>query len=94
MLISSPGRAITRLIRSRSVEPVSSWAESLGRAIYGSRWGWLLYVGPGLVIVWVAHWDNIQRLRAGTERRFDPTDRQPTPPPGSETAPRGDDAET
>jgi acyl phosphate:glycerol-3-phosphate acyltransferase len=42
---------------------------------------WLLYVLPGLAIVWIAHWDNIQRLLAGTERRFDPGDRAPTPPP-------------
>jgi glycerol-3-phosphate acyltransferase PlsY len=42
---------------------------------------WLLYVLPGEVIVWVAHRDNIERLLAGTERRFDPTDRAPTPPP-------------
>jgi glycerol-3-phosphate acyltransferase PlsY len=45
--------------------------------------GWLLYVVPGLAIVWVAHRDNIERLVAGTERRFDPSDRQPVPPPGS-----------
>ena len=43
--------------------------------------GWLLYVLPGLAIVWIAHRDNIGRLLAGTERRFDPSDRQPTPPP-------------
>jgi glycerol-3-phosphate acyltransferase PlsY len=43
--------------------------------------GWLLYVLPGLAIVWIAHRDNIQRLLAGTERRFDPSDRQATPPP-------------
>jgi glycerol-3-phosphate acyltransferase PlsY len=42
---------------------------------------WLLYVIPGEVIVWVAHWDNIQRLRDGTERRFDPGARAPPPPP-------------
>jgi glycerol-3-phosphate acyltransferase PlsY len=42
---------------------------------------WLLYVLPGLAIVWIAHRDNIGRLLAGTERRFDPSDRQPTPPP-------------
>ena len=42
---------------------------------------WLLYVIPGAAIVWLAHADNIARLRAGTERRFDPRDRQPTPPP-------------
>jgi glycerol-3-phosphate acyltransferase PlsY len=40
---------------------------------------WLLYVLPGLLIVWIAHWDNIQRLLAGTERRFDPGDRQARP---------------
>jgi hypothetical protein len=33
--------------------------------------------------VWIAHRDNIERLLAGTERRFDPSDRQPIPPPGS-----------
>jgi acyl phosphate:glycerol-3-phosphate acyltransferase len=44
--------------------------------------GWLLYVIPGAIIIWAAHWDNIGRLRAGTERRFDPGDRQATPPPG------------
>jgi glycerol-3-phosphate acyltransferase PlsY len=42
---------------------------------------WLLYVFPGLAVVWIAHRDNIERLRAGTERRFDPSDRQATPPP-------------
>jgi glycerol-3-phosphate acyltransferase PlsY len=42
---------------------------------------WLLYVLPGLAIVWIAHRDNIERLLAGTERRFDPGDRTPTPPP-------------
>jgi len=44
---------------------------------------WLLYVGPGAAIVWLAHADNIARLRAGTERRFDPRDRQSTPPPSA-----------
>jgi glycerol-3-phosphate acyltransferase PlsY len=42
---------------------------------------WLLYVMPGEAIVWIAHRDNIARLLAGTERRFDPRDRAPTPPP-------------
>jgi FtsH-binding integral membrane protein len=28
-----------------SVEPVRSWAASLYEVIYGSRWGWLLYIG-------------------------------------------------
>ncbi len=28
-----------------NVEPVQGWAMALGRAIYGSRWGWLLYMG-------------------------------------------------
>jgi glycerol-3-phosphate acyltransferase PlsY len=46
--------------------------------------GWLLYVIPGEAIVWVAHRDNIQRLLAGTERKFSPGDRQPTPPPDAE----------
>ncbi|MFV2065137.1 MAG: glycerol-3-phosphate 1-O-acyltransferase PlsY [Chloroflexota bacterium] len=32
---------------------------------------WLLYVIPGLAIIWAGHWDNIKRLRSGTERRFD-----------------------
>lgn len=46
--------------------------------------GWLLYVIPGAALIWVAHRDNIGRLRDGTERRFDPRDRAATPPPGSE----------
>lgn len=46
--------------------------------------GWLLYVIPGAALIWVAHLDNIQRLRDGTERRFDPGDRQATPVPGQE----------
>ena len=46
--------------------------------------GWLLYIIPGEIIVWVAHRDNIVRLLNGTERKFQPGDRQPTPPPGSE----------
>ncbi len=43
--------------------------------------GWLLFTLGALVIVWVAHRDNIQRLLAGTERRIG----QPhaaTPPAG------------
>ncbi len=44
--------------------------------------GWLLYVIPGAALIWVSHRDNIQRLRDGTERRFDPGDRQATTPPG------------
>jgi glycerol-3-phosphate acyltransferase PlsY len=47
--------------------------------------GWLLYVIPGEIIVWVAHRDNIGRLRDGTERKFDPGDRKATPPPGAES---------
>jgi glycerol-3-phosphate acyltransferase PlsY len=37
--------------------------------------GWLLYTIPGSAIVWLAHRDNIARLLAGTERRFDPRER-------------------
>lgn len=32
--------------------------------------GWLLFSAGGTVIVWIAHADNIARLRAGTERRL------------------------
>jgi acyl phosphate:glycerol-3-phosphate acyltransferase len=32
---------------------------------------WLLYIVPGLGIVWLAHADNIHRLLDGTERRID-----------------------
>jgi glycerol-3-phosphate acyltransferase PlsY len=42
---------------------------------------WLLYVIPGEAIVWIAHRDNIARLLAGTERKFEPGDRARTPPP-------------
>jgi glycerol-3-phosphate acyltransferase PlsY len=48
------------------------------------EWAWLWYVIPGEAIIWIAHKDNIERLLAGEERRFQPGDRQPTPPPGSE----------
>ena len=44
---------------------------------------WLLYVIPGEAIVWIAHRDNIARLLAGTERKFEPGDRARTPPPAS-----------
>ncbi|HSM34246.1 MAG TPA: glycerol-3-phosphate 1-O-acyltransferase PlsY [Anaerolineae bacterium] len=44
--------------------------------------GWLLYAIPGVVIVWLAHRDNIGRLLAGSERKFGAGDGQPTPPPG------------
>ena len=47
-------------------------------------WGWLWYVIPGEAIIWIAHRDNIARLLAGEERKFQPGDRKPTPPPGSE----------
>ena len=50
-------------------------------------WAWLWYVIPGEIIVWVAHKDNIERLLAGEERKFQPGDRNPTPPPGSEPEP-------
>jgi glycerol-3-phosphate acyltransferase PlsY len=46
--------------------------------------GWLLYVIPGEVIVWVAHRDNIRRLLDGTERKFQPADRTPVPAPEAE----------
>jgi acyl phosphate:glycerol-3-phosphate acyltransferase len=42
---------------------------------------WLWYVIPGEIIIWVAHRDNIARLLAGEERKFQPGDRQPTTPP-------------
>ncbi len=48
---------------------------------------WLWYVIPGEAIIWIAHKDNIQRLLAGEERKFQPGDRQPTPPPDSEPRP-------
>jgi glycerol-3-phosphate acyltransferase PlsY len=32
--------------------------------------GWLLFSAGGTAIVWIAHSDNIGRLRAGTERRL------------------------
>ena len=56
--------------------------------------GWLLYVIPGEIIVWVAHRDNIARLMAGTERKFSPGDRQPTPPPGADPATDNETPET
>lgn len=46
--------------------------------------GWLLFVVPGEAIVWLAHRDNIGRLLAGTERRFDPGDRTSTSPPDAD----------
>ena len=49
--------------------------------------GWLWYVIPGEIIIWLAHRDNIQRLLNGTERKFRSGDRQPTPPPSSEAQP-------
>lgn len=55
---------------------------------------WLIYVIPSLAIVWIAHRDNIGRLLAGTERRFDPGDRRPTSPPGSGAGPAGGGAES
>lgn len=45
---------------------------------------WLWYVIPGEAIIWLAHKDNIARLLAGEERRFQPRDRQPTAPPGTQ----------
>ncbi len=54
---------------------------------------WLWYVIPGEAIVWIAHKDNIQRLLAGEERKFQPGDRQPTPPPGAETEQRDEVSE-
>ncbi len=48
------------------------------------EWAWLWYVIPGEIIIWVAHRDNIERLLAGEERKFQPGDRKATPPPGSD----------
>lgn len=36
---------------------------------------WLVYTIPGVALIWYAHRDNIARLLAGTERRFDPKER-------------------
>ena len=55
---------------------------------------WLWYVIPGEIIVWVAHKDNIQRLLAGEERKFQPGDRKPTSPPGSEPGPNDESPES
>jgi len=44
---------------------------------------WLVYTIPGVAIVWIAHRDNIARLLAGTERRFDPRERASSSPPPS-----------
>ncbi len=40
---------------------------------------WLVYTIPGVAIIWYAHRDNIARLMAGTERRFDPRERAARP---------------
>ena len=48
--------------------------------------GWLLYIWPGAAIIWIAHRDNIGRLLNGTERRFDPGDRQAAASPGDDNA--------
>jgi glycerol-3-phosphate acyltransferase PlsY len=45
---------------------------------------WLWYLIPAEAIVWIAHRDNIGRLLAGEERRFELGDRQPTPVPITE----------
>jgi glycerol-3-phosphate acyltransferase PlsY len=42
---------------------------------------WLVYTIPGVAIIWIAHRDNIARLLAGTERRFDPRERAVRKPP-------------
>jgi glycerol-3-phosphate acyltransferase PlsY len=44
---------------------------------------WLWFVIPGEAIIWIAHKDNIGRLLAGEERKFEPGDRQRTAPPGT-----------
>ena len=92
ILLALPAFAVA-IWSTRYVSLGSLVGTSFGAAIVvlfiGFGWlepGWLLYVVPGLVIVYIAHWDNIQRLRAGTERRFDPGDRRATTPPGQETA--------
>ena len=41
--------------------------------------GWLLFSAGATAIVWVAHADNIERLRAGTERRLGTPRDGPTP---------------
>lgn len=53
--------------------------------------GWLLYVIPGEIIVWVAHRDNIGRLLNGTELKFSAGDRKATAPPSA--APSDGDAD-
>ena len=47
---------------------------------------WLWYVIPGEAIIWIAHRDNIARLLNGTERKFEPGDRSPTPLPSEASA--------
>lgn len=50
---------------------------------------WLIFVLPGVAIVWLAHRDNIERLLAGTERRFGQRAGQPPRTSGKETRSRG-----
>jgi glycerol-3-phosphate acyltransferase PlsY len=42
---------------------------------------WLVYTLFGAALVWYAHRDNIARLLAGTERRFDPRESRSATPP-------------
>jgi glycerol-3-phosphate acyltransferase PlsY len=42
---------------------------------------WLVYTLFGAALVWYAHRDNIARLLAGTERRFDPREGRSAAPP-------------
>jgi glycerol-3-phosphate acyltransferase PlsY len=44
--------------------------------------GWLFYLIPSEIIIWVAHRDNIERLLNHTERKFDAGERKATAPPG------------
>lgn len=77
--------ASTRLVSLGSLVTTAFGAlVTLGFVLLG--WlpaAWLLYAVPGAAIVWLAHADNIARLKAGTERRFDPRDRLPTGAPSA-----------
>ena len=62
----------------------SSWWPAWRRAVptRPARWS----ATPGEAIIWIAHRDNIARLLNGTERKFEPGDRSPTPLPSEASA--------
>ncbi|MEP7360316.1 MAG: glycerol-3-phosphate 1-O-acyltransferase PlsY [Chloroflexota bacterium] len=66
---------LTRLVSLGSLIGTVAGAAIIGLFVVlgWNPWPYFLFAVLGTAVVWFAHYDNIQRLLRGEERRFDPT---------------------